>query len=447
MRVGSILWLPPAGTCALTVVCKATFRLAPDVSPLADDQVEVFETDEYLAGNEAGSLIRATDLVPFKRQPEVLLTGHVYAPKGVHVGQLVARMTVAEVDKAIEVTGDRHFKLDGTLSHPARFAKMPLVWERAAGGGDSANPVGVLTGPDAAPDGWGRVAVPNLVSQGRIVNDRSEVIAPACFGPLGPLWPARLHRLHRHAVSFSPHAWHARPLPSDFDGAYFNAAPQDQLVHELLGNERITLENLHPQHALLSTKLAGVTPRAHADFGNAGTFEVPLVCDTLWIDTDRAVATVTFRGSMSLDYPEREGWVVVTMEGHEHVYASPADGYTAYAPEARDGVYTSGSGPLDAWMGRVSDVNETMSFEGADEKSEAALLPAALPFAEQEAAFESAPMGDFDDEVTYAGDRAVRTPSAAAVPKVPTGPRLERFNCVHPHRRPRALKISILRQR
>lgn len=421
LRVGSILWLPRAGAYAMTVVCKATFRLAPDVSPLADEQEPVIEADTYPAGDETRGLLLASDLVPYKRQPEVLLVGHAYAPQGGHVGRLVARLTVVEMDKAIEVTGDRHFKLDGSLSVPGRFAKMPLCWERAAGGAETSNPAGVPMGPEVRPDGWGRVPVPNLVPLNRLIADRDDVVLPACFGPIAPHWPARLARLPRYAVGFPHHAWHARPLPPDLDPGYFNAAPQDQQVHELLGTERITLENLHPHHPLLTTHLEGVTPHAHVDWGGGGgTFEIPLACDTLLIDTDRGIACITYRGSFSLDHPERAGWVIVTADG---LPAAPSREPSPSRDEVRE--------PMPA----VPEVLPFVGDAGAD------------------IAFEQT--GDLDDAETFASEHgapippprgagvpappAVPPPTPAATPlplEVPKGPRLGAFRLQSSSERP-----------
>ena len=479
LRVGSILWLPRPGAYAMTVVCKATFRLAPEVSPLADEQEPVIEADVYPGDDESKSLALPSDLVPFKRQPEILLVGHAYAPQGVHVGRLVARLTIVEVDKAIEITGDRHFKLDGSLSHPARFAKMPLSWERAAGGLETSNPIGVPMGPEARPDGWGRVPVPNLVPLNRLISDRDDVVPPACFAPVSPRWPTRLARLHRYAVGFAHQAWHALPLPADFDPGYFNAAPQDQQVHELAGTERFTLENLHPQYPLLTTHLEGVKPRAHVDFGGgAAKFEIPLACDTLLIDTDRGVACLTFRGSMALDYPERAGWVVVTMDGHQPPAREPLPSRVETReplpsrvemrepppgrvetrepplpsvarsplppppPVAREPAPRRGEG-LPGWMDGVKEVHETVAFDGDESQA------AALPFLGDAAiAFEET--GDLDDAETFASDdsRGVpppRGPSVAVAPgaaplppAVPKGPRLGAFRLVSPSESPPA---------
>ena len=424
LGVASILWLPRSGSYTLTVVCKATFRLEPDLSPLAEDQEPVTEGDTFWDHDEGKSLDLATDLVPFKRSPEVLLAGHAFAPRGQAVGTLTARLTVAEIDKAIEVTGDRHFTLDGALTHPARFSKMPLRWERAAGGPDTSNPVGVPMGEEARPDGWGRIQVPNLVPLGRMISSRDDVVPPACFAPMAAHWPLRLSRLHRYASGWSPHAWHARPLPTDFDASYFNAAPPDQMLREIVGSERITLENLHPHHPLLTTRLERVSPRAIVDWGGGSSNEIALTCDTLLVDTDRSLATLTFRGHVTLDYPERSGWVIVTTDGA----ASAAAGSRSTPAWRSLGktaplVDTGASAPVPTWIANVRDVNETVAHDGDDAAS------TALPFvAESGSDLDFALPDDLDDEETFTSQKMAPTGALPAVPPVvPKGPRLGAF--------------------
>jgi len=416
LGVASILWLPRPGAYTLTVACKATFQLAPDLSPLAAEQDPVTESDVFWDDDESKSLDRTTDLVPFKHHPEVLLVGHAYAPQGAPVSSLVARLTIAEVDKAIEVTGDRHFKLDGSLSYPARFSRMPLRWERAAGGAETSNPAGVVMGEEARPDAWGRVAVPNLVGVGRLVSDRQDIVSPACFAPMAATWLPRVTHLHRHAAGWAPHAWQARPLPGDFNAAYFNAAPADQHLHELTGEERITLENLHPTYPLLTTRLAKVAPRALVDWGTGSTYEIPLACDTLLIDTDRGVATLTFRGHIALDFPERSGWIIVT-----------------------DGGGNAGVKDMPAWLEGVSSVHETVA--GLEQPAQPA-----LPFGGDRGSGAGAlddvgDADDFDDEDTFASDRGEPAPP----PEVPKGPRLGAFRLGAASERPAAGQVPLPR--
>ncbi|MFO0590627.1 MAG: DUF2169 domain-containing protein [Polyangiaceae bacterium] len=358
LRAASILWLPKPHAYALTVVCKATFELSPGVSRLSRDQEPPAENDVYLDDDEARSLDAASDLVPFKRHPEVLVVGHAHAPQGAPVTSLVARLTIAEVDKAIEITGDRFILPDGSLSAPARFTKMPLRWERAAGGPDTENPVGIAMGADAYPDLHGRIRLPNLAPRGRSVREPHDVVEPIGFGPISPRWPSRAARLHRHAATFRPDAWHVRPLPAEVERAFFNAAPLDQGLHELVGTERLILENLHPEHALLRTRLPRIAPRATVDWGNGAEQDLPLVCDTLLIDADRGLATLTFRGTLALDVPERAGWIVITSEDGVADEISVDTAPRAATPEELDMAETY-AGPMDGaasvlpFLGRV----------------------------------------------------------------------------------------------
>lgn len=45
LRVGSILWQPGHSAFAYTVVCKATFHLQPELSPLATQQQAITAAD------------------------------------------------------------------------------------------------------------------------------------------------------------------------------------------------------------------------------------------------------------------------------------------------------------------------------------------------------------------------------------------------------------------
>lgn len=78
-------------------------------------------------------------------------------------------------------------------------------------------------------------------------------------------------------------------------------------------DERILLENLHRDRARLTTALAGVRPRAYFEPGGAQR-HLRMVCDTLWIDTDRAICTLTWRGVVPLQRPDEPGRIVIAAE-------------------------------------------------------------------------------------------------------------------------------------
>jgi len=326
-RVASILWQPRPGASALTVVCKATFTLQPGESSPSLTQEAVCAAD--VAWDDGrGSLRAASDLAPFKRRADVVVVGHAHAPQGKPVSSLVARIAVGEVDKAVEVHGDRRWTPDGHLTAAAPFTRMPLRWERASGGPGTWNPVGVRVGAAAAAQGR---PAPNLVPVGSALRSPDEAIRPAGFGPLAPAWPERVAKLRRYAASWRHEAWAEQPLPEDIDAAYFNAAPPDQQLDQLRGSERIVLEHLHPDHPHLVTTLEVVLPQAVVHRNGEAAQEVRLRCDTLVIDADRGLCTLTWRGVVPLRQPSDDGVVFVTAERA----ATDADATITLVPAAR----------------------------------------------------------------------------------------------------------------
>ncbi|MDI1432131.1 DUF2169 family type VI secretion system accessory protein, partial [Polyangium sorediatum] len=315
LRVGSILWQPREGAYVLTVVCKATFTLAPEVSSLAEEQDDPNEHDEYWDDDARRSLSAASDLAPFKRGADILLVGHAYAPHASPGGPFFARLGVGDVlDKAIEVHGERAWTADGRLLEEPPAGRVALRWERAAGGPGTTNPVGVP--PNAPPDARHLRRVPNFEPPGFRLMRPSDVIPPVGFGPIAPTWPARQEHLPRHAAGWDHHQLRAWPLPAGIDASFFNTAPPDQRVAELVGDERISLTNLHPHVPVLSTRLQLVKPCALVQKSGAPA-DLRFRCDTLFLDTNRGIASLTWRGSLPLVSPHEDGCVVVTTEASD----------------------------------------------------------------------------------------------------------------------------------
>lgn len=307
LRVASLRWQPRPGLHVLTVVAKATYQLAPNTSPLAAQQDEVNEYENYWNDDPTRSLYAPSDLVPFKPRPDVVLVGYAYAPQDAPARTVMARLVVAGIDKSIEVHADRSLGHDGVVREGAPFTRLPLRYERAAAGWT--NPVGMR--PDAAPDRTGGVALPNLVPPGRTSFMSGEAIESIGFGPIAATWPARARRLPHH-VSELAGDWYEHPLPEGLDPSYFNVAPSDQQVAQLLPDEQIHLEYLHPKHSSLTTRLAGVVPKVVVERAG-GQDELTMTPDTLWIDTDRSLCTLTWRGQIRLEHAEVHGRVIVSM--------------------------------------------------------------------------------------------------------------------------------------
>ena len=311
-RAIGLVWQPRPSAFSQLLVCKGTFDLAPGVARLAEIQDYPNEEDNHWDDDARRSLYSATDLVPSKPRADVLLVGHAFAPYGQEVESFVTRFVVGDVAKAIEVVSERAWTAEPRVRFGNRITKASLRYERASGGDGGWNPVGVPT--DAPPDAFGMAPLPALQPPGFMLVRRDQHVPPVGYGPLAPAWPVRKDKLGRHAATFDAARWHLAPIPSDLDPSYFNAAPADQQVHEIRPDERVELENLHPDIPHLVTTLPGLKPRAFVERAGKPPEEVLLRCDTLWIDTDRQIATLTWRGQIALAAHDEPGRVYVAME-------------------------------------------------------------------------------------------------------------------------------------
>jgi hypothetical protein len=327
--VGGRAWTAGQGSWFYTFVCKATFTLQPGKLVAAAEQQPVHEVDRPWS-DTIHSLYAAADLAPRKPRADVVLIGNAYAPAGATTTKLRARLAVGEIDKTIEVRTDGTLQRDGSWLEGAPFTSLPLLYERAAGGPGTDNPVGVPFAQDAQ----GSIRLPNLLHPGASLG-RDAPVKPIGFGPLAARWPSRWSRLGRHADGFNPDAWYDKPLPQDFDHGFFNAAPVDQQLTALRPDERLTLDNLHPRHAQLTAVLPGIRLRAKVS-APAGERTVDAIADSLWIDTARSLCCVTFRGQIALTAGAYEpGWIVVTTEASDAEIASSPAAPAPVVPTAR----------------------------------------------------------------------------------------------------------------
>ncbi|MBK6513875.1 MAG: DUF2169 domain-containing protein [Polyangiaceae bacterium] len=294
----TLLWQPRPATWLVTIVCKATFSLEPGEAKLAAAQEPLFEHDAYWDDDAKRSLSAASDLSPTKPKVDVVLVGHAFAPPGKAVRSLVARLVVESIDKSIELVADRSVGPDGTVYQGPRFSRMPIVYERAAGGQGTWNPVGIDT---KSRDKFGRAPLPNLTQVGR-GDDTMSAGDPIGFGPVAPSWPARESKLGYHRATITSGSWRTEPLPEGFDLGFFNVAPADQQLDAISDSAGVLLENLHPRHAVLSTKLPGVRPRFTVTRRSGSTDRPAMRADTLVIDSDRSIATLTWRGHFAVEH-------------------------------------------------------------------------------------------------------------------------------------------------
>lgn len=327
----------------LTVVCKATFDLAPGDARLRSTPEPANEHDVPWEGSYARSLRAATDLIPIKPNVDIVLTGHAYAPAGRPVRSLIAGLTVGAFEKNIEVFADRYFDAGGTLREGPPFKHMPLVYERAAGGPGTWNPAGIRVGQR---DAHGNIPLPNLLAPGTpVLSPERLFIAPAGFGPLPADWPSRVEKLGRRSPRDLPVDWRGQSVPDDIGRDYFNVAPVDQQIETLHEDEMITLENLHASQPSLTCRLPGLRPTATLEVRGAPA-AISVRLDTLHIDTDRGTCTLVWRGHMPLRDPREAGRLVVVLDGPVQAMRRPTFTGNERAPDPTTTVESSFEGTM-----------------------------------------------------------------------------------------------------
>ncbi len=316
--VDALLWQRPPNAPVLTVVCRATFVLAPGEAVLAPDQEPIAAADRPYPDGSSRGLYAPCDLVPMKPKADIVLVGQAFAPGKQPVRSLVVRLAAGEVDKCVEAHLGRQFDLQGQLHEGQPFTSMPLVYERAAGGPETANPIGARLD---ARDVYGRITVPNLQPMGLEIASPADAIATACFGPIASAWPSRRALLGASAAAQQPGEWQGPYVPADLDPSYFQAAPRDQQLQSLRGDERVVLQNLHPQHPELVVRLSGLRPRTFVEGAGPAPQDVAMRADTLWIDTSRQIFTITWRGQLPLKGGPAGVRVLLALESPEHPLA------------------------------------------------------------------------------------------------------------------------------
>jgi hypothetical protein len=166
--------------------------------------------------------------------------------------------------------------------------RVPLVYERAYGG------MGYLDNPLGA--GVSGTGEPNLF-------DMMDPKRTACFAPIAASWPAR-----KRLLGTTPRQKLEQDIaevPDPFDFSYFQAAPVDQRVDYLRGDEWIVIDGVNPKIARLRLRLPGArgVARIHGleAFGVGDGQALALHLDTLRIDADDQLCTLTFRGTFELE--------------------------------------------------------------------------------------------------------------------------------------------------
>jgi uncharacterized protein YjbI with pentapeptide repeats len=292
LYVWTLPWQVKPPESAIVVIVKATYLLGDDGALTLAPEQDPPSGDVPQEEEGASSLRYASDFAVFKPAADVLLVGHAY-PSDATVGVSNVELRLGSLRRRLAVFGDRRWGDFGFEGKPSRFDKMPLRWERALGGPLSqANPVGrgFKTG----------VLVPNLENPEALLRSKDDRPAPACFAPVAPTWHARSSKSGTYDGAWLKERWPF--LPADFDWGHFNAAPPEQQVAYLRGDERFAIIGVKPGGKGFEGQLPGARPRVFAqrtEEVGGDFFEVLLRLDTAWFDTDASKVVLVWRGLYS----------------------------------------------------------------------------------------------------------------------------------------------------
>lgn len=262
-----------------------------------------------------------------KPHAEVLCAGNAYAPGGQASPAVRVRLRCGPVDKTLQVFGDREWERgdDGVLrlTKAKPFTRMALTWANAFGGPEfKDNPLGKGIAPLTRADGTQVIPLPNVEGAALASPLASPLIgaptdrpAPAGFGPLDLMWPARAKKNGTYDDAWLKGRWPA--LPDDMNYEFFCMAPEDQyLPGHFEGSEVIEVEGMHKDLQRISSRLpqyrvrAFVTRRHKAEPENIAKAvfeEVGLKPETLWLFPELLRGVLLFRGLVRCaddEYPD-----------------------------------------------------------------------------------------------------------------------------------------------
>jgi len=279
---------------SLAVGMMAGFQV--DHSNLADLMPE---TEMWAAVAQALGADAILDEGMPKPVGEFKVYGAAHAPHSAPVGELAVSVRVGPLSKTLVVSGDRYFNALGLVSAAQAYTRMPITPQTAFGGvGCADNPLGKGFAKTEQADGTSTWPLPNVeIPQLRIANrgDRAE---PAGFWGFDATAPQRQKHLGQLDERWLKRDW--PHLPDDTRPEFFLTSPVDQrLPAYFAGNETLEMRNLHPQRAVIETRLPSLRARCFinrrtADGGEIFG-EIEAHAETVWLFPEQECGIVLYR--------------------------------------------------------------------------------------------------------------------------------------------------------
>jgi hypothetical protein len=305
----------PDGQEATLYVLAATFEETKgNLLPVAE-QAPIQLEDLHEGEPGVSSLLTEGELALFKPKVDILVVGTAYAPKGRPAARVPVGIKVADVQKALLVSGPRVWSM-GTPISPVPFTQLPIRYERAFGGtrpdGKGAyalNPVGVgfegAVSKDSIP-----LEVPSVEYADALILRKGDRPRPAGLTAIFRAWQPRLAFGGTYDDAWKENRWPL--LPKDFDPRFNQTAPEDQQSATVAGGETVGLINLTPD-GVWQFKLPTLDFPVHVLYD--GAREVTrLRLDTVVIEPDFKRVRLTARMALTTRRGKRVREVVL---GHK----------------------------------------------------------------------------------------------------------------------------------
>jgi len=313
MLAGYTMGMNPSGRESLVVVVKGTFIIPEqgESVTLAEQQLPLIEADTFTGEPGYSAPVYEVDYSPIKHRCDVLLNGSAYAPKGKPVSKVQVGLKLETLTKTFVVTGNRHWEAGLSIvpSMPEVFEAMPFSYDTAFGGLDDfhedenkhsaymKNPIGKGFHKKMSSSLVDGTPLPNTEEIGRPVQMPNDECQPMAFGPIGRGWESRLKYAGTYDQDWIDNTFPF--LPADFDEAYFQCAPEDQQIPFPKGGEEIVLVNLTPE-GRTAFKLPNIEVPMVFFRKKGEKYETQAVIDTIVIEPDKGVFTMTWRASLPL---------------------------------------------------------------------------------------------------------------------------------------------------
>ncbi|WP_127960404.1 DUF2169 family type VI secretion system accessory protein [Serratia microhaemolytica] len=344
------------------VVMQVSYSLQPQGAGVYHAQLQdqpatpLCLQDTYRGALNTSSVLRESDLAPYKPACDVIVNGTAIAPGGKPSTQFAVNLQLSSatqgvlLEKTLTVSGARQFQREALdkpwqLTEPEPLTHLPLDYRYAFGGecridadSDAAERLASEcylneTQRRAHPDfpqaplaHW--VCEHNPLGQGFLAPAYAEASqllswpAPHIEASHAPLTAEMFAQQHEHTGNPPPaclpqgfgtvgRAWLPRRtlagtyddtwlaerhpyLPGDFNFSYWNGAPADQQIAFPPADLTLQLTNMTPE-GLLHTTLPGHRALVLLRLHNGAFFPQLMPLDTLIIDTDQRQLHLTYR--------------------------------------------------------------------------------------------------------------------------------------------------------